>query len=147
MSYAIVKLNADNLHLSEALIIGWYRDEGVNDHPMPSAAWRTTVLNRPGVHSYVAMLGEEVVGGATGYEMPLLDEEISGLYLYEIGVSTEHRQKGVARLLMETFKELCRERGISTMYLGTELDNNPARALYRATQAREETIVWYTYTI
>lgn len=148
MSYTITKLNSENLQLSEALINGWYADEGVTNHPMPSPAWRRSVLERPGVHSFVAQLGEEVVGGATGYELPLLDQEnVTELFLYEIGVASAHRKKGVARLLMEAFKQHCRERGITTMYLGTELDNEAARSLYRNTQAKEEEIVWYTYTV
>lgn len=52
------------------------------------------------------------------------------LYIDEVGVSTAWRRQGIARTLMVEMFRWGRERGCASSWLGTEIDNAAARALY-----------------
>jgi ribosomal protein S18 acetylase RimI-like enzyme len=53
-------------------------------------------------------------------------------YLEELYVAPEQRGEGHGRMLMETAMRLARERGATTMEVGTALGDAAARALYES---------------
>jgi ribosomal protein S18 acetylase RimI-like enzyme len=53
-------------------------------------------------------------------------------YLEELYVVPDHRGEGHGRMLMQTALRLARERGATTMELGTALDDTAARGLYES---------------
>jgi ribosomal protein S18 acetylase RimI-like enzyme len=59
--------------------------------------------------------------------------------LYEIGVEEPFQRRGVGRALVEEAKRWATEVGADELWVLTEDDNTPARALYAATGGREET--------
>jgi GNAT superfamily N-acetyltransferase len=70
------------------------------------------------------------------------------LLLYEVDVVDAHQRKGAARAMLEFVKQLCLERGYAEMWVLTESDNAPARALYEAAGGVEEnspTIMYVFY--
>ena len=52
------------------------------------------------------------------------------LYLDNLGVTPGHRRQGIARRLMEEMLDLGRGLGCEECWVGTEVDNEPARGLY-----------------
>ncbi len=68
------------------------------------------------------------------------------LYVDEIDVCSDKRRKGVAKLIMQTLIEIANARGCKELWLGTEVENVPANALYRSLDPDEvSSIVGYTY--
>jgi ribosomal protein S18 acetylase RimI-like enzyme len=104
------------------------------------------MLIRDDFHVIVALENDGLVGGLTAYEMQMFKSEITEMFLYEIEVAESHRQKGIGKALIESLKQICVEKGIAVMFVGTEKDNFPARKLYTSTGGdADEDSVWFNY--
>ena len=57
------------------------------------------------------------------------------MFLYELAVHEDHRNRGVGRALVGALAQLARDRGCYGMWVGTESDNAAALAAYRAAGA------------
>jgi GNAT superfamily N-acetyltransferase len=62
----------------------------------------------------------------------------SDLLLYEVDVDALHQRKGAAHAMLEFLRALCRERGYGEMWVLTEENNAPARALYEGAGGKLE---------
>jgi aminoglycoside 3-N-acetyltransferase I len=87
-----------------------------------------------------------LIGGLTAYEMKMFKRETTEMFLYEIEVAESYRQQGAGKALIEFLKQICREKGIVEMFVGTEKDNSAARRLYAVTGGKaDEDSVWFNY--
>ena len=79
----------------------------------------------------VAVDGGRVVGQAAAviHNPPDKPDE---LYIDEVGVSPDWRRRGVARDMMQALFDLGRSMNCQASWLGTEVDNLPARRLYES---------------
>ncbi len=93
----------------------------------------------------LASVGDEVVGKITAVVMYHPDKAPQ-MFINEVDVIARFRQRGVGRRLMEAMIDIAIDRGCDCAWLGTELDNVPARALYRSLKADESPdLVLYTW--
>ncbi|NNE78991.1 MAG: GNAT family N-acetyltransferase [Silicimonas sp.] len=61
-------------------------------------------------------------------------------------MSEDYQRRGIASRLLQRIIELARDRGCEEIWLATEVDNTPARGLYRKFNAEEtEGLVMYTF--
>ncbi len=68
------------------------------------------------------------------------------LYVDEVDVCADQRQKGAGKALMLEMIKLARNSGCQELWLGTETDNVPAQALYQSLHPAEvEKFIGYTY--
>lgn len=68
------------------------------------------------------------------------------LYVDEVDVCADQRTKGVGKLIMQTLIEIAEKEGCEEVWLGTELDNAPANALYRSLGPNNvSNVIGYTY--
>ena len=68
------------------------------------------------------------------------------LYVDEVDVCADQRNKGAGKLIMQTLIEIAEREGCEELWLGTEVDNAPANALYRSLDPDEAAnIIGYTY--
>ena len=68
------------------------------------------------------------------------------LYVDEVDVCADHRQKGVGKAIMLKLIELAEEADCEEVWLGTEADNDAANALYRSLNPDDVgQVVGYTY--
>lgn len=84
----------------------------------------------------VACAGPEVAGMASGMVMFHPDKP-PAFFVAEVGVRDEFLRQGIAKRLCARLMQIARVRGCKAIWLATEVDNAPARALYRALDARE----------
>ncbi|WP_377505896.1 GNAT family N-acetyltransferase [Octadecabacter sp. R77987] len=92
-----------------------------------------------------AMQGDTVIGFASGVVLRHPDKH-PAFFLNEVGVNPPHQRRGIGATLCEKLIALARERGCRGIWLATETDNVPARALYRSLSAREtEAVVVYDW--
>jgi ribosomal protein S18 acetylase RimI-like enzyme len=111
------------------------------DHPIqPAAAHR--FLNADGHHLLVAVIDGESVGFVTGVEMTHPDKGTE-MFLYELGVATAHRGRGVGTALVGALGDLARQHGCYGMWVLTDEENLAALSAYEKTGAgsREATVV------
>ena len=102
------------------------------DHELrPEAVKR--FLADPTHHLLVAYNGESetAVGFVSGVEMTHPDKGTE-MFLYELAVHEQHRNRGVGRALVRALADLAREHGCYGMWVLTDDDNAAALAAYRA---------------
>jgi len=105
-------------------------------------------LVHPDTLLLVARLESKVCGFLFAYRLPRFDRRRSEVLLYEIGVQEPFRRRGVGRVLVEEAKRWATEIDADELWVLTEDDNAPARALYTATGGREERgLTMFTYDL
>ena len=68
------------------------------------------------------------------------------LYVDEVDVCADKRRKGVGKTIMNHLIELAFKKGCEEVWLGTELENIPANALYKSLNPDDITqVVGYSY--
>lgn len=147
MSYTIKKLESIDVALAKQLIQAWHEIDGTINGKVPTEKYIIESLAKPHYHVFVAIHENQVVGGQTAYELQLFDEEKTEMFLYELGVVESHRQQGVAMQLISALKAFCLQRGIDTLFVGTEMENLKARNLYLKTKGAFEEVAWFTYKL
>ena len=90
--------------------------------------------------------GDLVVGQCAAV-LHLHPDKVTELYVDELGTASTHRRQGIGRRLMEEMLEWGRELGCGEGWLGTELDNTPARRLYEGLWDEGEEIVMYDFDL
>ena len=127
----------------EALFVSIAED--VFDAPVSSARL-TAYLAEAGHHMIVALDGDLIVGqvAAVVHRHP---DKPTELYLDELGVAPSHQRQGIGRRLLEEMLALGRRLGCEEVWVGTEHDNVPARALYRQRLGEAEEFVLYVGTL
>jgi len=95
-------------------------------------------------HMAVALDGELVVGIASAVDYLHPDKPLQ-LWINELGVAPPYQRRGIARQLMEALLEHARQLGCQEVWVGTETDNLPARALYASVGGREEPMVMFSF--
>lgn len=103
-------------------------------------------LAEPGHIMLVALAGNEVVGqcAAVIHRHP---DKATELYIDEVGVTPAFQRQGIARRMLDDILALGKAAGCEEAWVGTEVDNQPARGLYESRGAEAEPFVMYVYEL
>ena len=99
-------------------------------------------LTTPGHLLVLAFDGDLAVGQCAGVVHRHPDKPTE-LYVDEVGTASSHRRQGIARAMLDALFEWGRELGCTEAWLGTELDNEAANALYRSHRPIEDEAIRY----
>ncbi len=91
--------------------------------------------------------GTDLVVGQCAAVLHLHPDKPTELYVDELGTASTHRRRGIGRRLMNEMLAWGREEGLEEGWLGTELDNLPARGLYDEMFDEGEPIVMYEFDL
>jgi ribosomal protein S18 acetylase RimI-like enzyme len=106
------------------------------DHvPRPDAT--ALFLARDGHHLLMAFDGDRAVGFVSGVETTHPDKGTE-MFLYELAVAEDARNRGVGRSLVSALAGVARERGCYGMWVLTDDDNLAAVRAYEAAGGRQE---------
>lgn len=97
---------------------------------------------------FIAALDDgEPVGYLVAHAFPCADRDALAVYLYDIYVAENRRNRGVGTQMAALLKSLCSGPGFHEIWAGTSEDNAPARRLFERMGAREvpERYVEYVY--
>ncbi len=147
MNLEIQKLSSKDFELAKLLFLFFQVDNGSENPTKVSNEYMKEMLSRNDFHVLVARSGESILGGLTAYELKKYKNETTEMFLYEIGVEEVHRRKGVAAKLIDGLKQICRQKGISEIFVITEMDNEPAKKLYEKSGGEFEETAIYTYQV
>jgi aminoglycoside 6'-N-acetyltransferase I len=117
--------------------------EDVFDAPIDPARLAAYVAE-PGHLMVVAVSDGEVIGQARGMSHRHPDQPTE-LYIDNLGVTPARRREGVATRMLDELVAWGRELGCEEAWVGTEVDNTPARILYARRGSEAETFVLYFY--
>jgi [ribosomal protein S18]-alanine N-acetyltransferase len=101
------------------------------DHD-PTLEWTERFLASDIHHLLLAVDDDgRSIGFVSGVELTHPDKGTE-MFLYELAVHDEHRNRGVGRALVRALADLAREHGCYGMWVLTDEDNAAALAAYRA---------------
>jgi ribosomal protein S18 acetylase RimI-like enzyme len=110
----------------------FYGREGASALPedVIQATWNRLMSEAGPVHGLVAESERRLVGFAHIIFHPNTIHIEDTCYLQDLFTETECRGRGVARQLVGAVYEICRSRGVSSVYWHTHASNTAARLLY-----------------
>ena len=118
----------------------------VFDEPV-DASRLVAYLATPGHIMVVAIDDGSIVGQCAGVVHRHPDKPTE-LYVDEIGTASTHRRQGIARAMLDELFAWGRELGCEEAWLGTELDNDAANALYRGyAPIEDERMQFYVFRL
>lgn len=91
----------------------------------------------------VVALDRQLVVGQCAAVVHRHPDKPTELYVDEVGTASTHRRQGIARMMLEEMFAWGRELGCEEAWLGTELDNDAANALYRGFRPVEDEAIQY----
>ena len=103
-------------------------------------------LADPG-HLMLVAVDEGVVVAQCAAVVHRHPDKVTELYVDEMGTAPSHQRRGIARDLMRAMFDWGRELGCEEAWLGTELDNEAANALYRSVDGRTDTMAYYEFDL
>ena len=118
---------------------------GVFDNDV-EARWTEAFLADPRHHIAVALLDRKVVGMASAVQYFHPDKRPQ-LWINEVGVAPAHQRQGIGRQLMQALLAHGQTLGCKEAWLGTEIENTPARRLYTSVGGEEEPMVYFTFQL
>ena len=103
-------------------------------------------LDEPGHLMILAFEDERVVGqcAAVIHRHP---DKLTELYVDEVGTASTHLRQGIATSMLEAMFAWGRELGCHEAWLGTELDNDAANALYAKIGGKGEKMAYYEFEL
>jgi aminoglycoside 6'-N-acetyltransferase I len=119
---------------------------GVFDHAVDRSNL-AHYLATPGHHLLAAVSDGEIVGQLAAVVHHHPDLRPTELYIDEVAVTPVLHRQGVATRLIEAAFALGRELGCAEAWVGTELDNAPARALYARRSSPVESFAMYVFKL
>jgi ribosomal protein S18 acetylase RimI-like enzyme len=84
----------------------------------------------------IATIDSQLAGAVHGYLL-LHPTGVKYLYIDEVDTVVQYRRQGVAKAMMAEAFNIGRELGAQEAWLGTEHDNEPAKALYEGLKPSE----------
>ncbi|MBI1197760.1 MAG: GNAT family N-acetyltransferase [Phenylobacterium sp.] len=139
MQTRIIRFGAECANVLDRVAIDVF-DEAID--PARVAAY----LAEPGHLMVVAVSDGEVVGQARGMVHRHPDKKTE-LYIDNLGVTPSRRRERLATHLLDDLVAWGRSLGCEEAWVGTEVDNGPARALYERRGSQAETFVMYVYEL
>jgi aminoglycoside 6'-N-acetyltransferase I len=122
MTVEIVRLTPDN-----SALVGRVADDVFDAEIVPE---RLAAFLADAGHLMLIAVDEGVVVGQIAAIIHRHPDQPTELYVDNLGVTTSHRRQGIARRLLAEMLVLGRELGCEECWVGTEIDNQPARNLY-----------------
>ena len=98
-------------------------------------------------HLMILAIEDGLVVGQCAAVLHRHPDKPTELYVDEVGTASTHRRLGIAERMLSAMFAWGRELGCREAWLGTELDNDAANALYRKAGGRRDTIVYYEFDL
>ncbi len=120
--------------------------EDVFDHPIDPTVLKA-YLAEPNHHFIVALHDDTVVGQCAAVVHRHPDLRPTELYIDEVGVAPPYRRRGIARAMLDAMFALGKTLGCEEVWVGTELNNTAARALYASRSEAADEFVMYEFKL
>ena len=147
MDIRVIKLNHNDIDKFIELIRVFEEVFEMKNLTIPDEKYLIKLLAKEDFFSFIAVLGNKVVGGLTTYTLKQYYSVAPLVFIYDIAVKTEVQRQGVGKLLISSLSGYCKDNGYEEMFvLADEVDNH-AIEFYRSTGATEGRVVNFNYAL
>ena len=114
----------------------------------PSDSYLKNLLSKKDFLVFVAVKGNQVIGGLTAYTLDQYYSERPLAYIYDLAVSKSFQRQGIGKSLIQSFKDYCLDNGFGEIFVQAEKVDTYALDFYRQTNITgEEQVVHFTYDL
>ena len=104
-----------------------------------------SLIAKPDFICFVAFIGDEVVGGLTGYELLMYDQEGSSMYLYDLAVDKNYQRRGIGSNLVGELVEYCRSKDIKDLFVQADVEDQHAVEFYNKIGGDDSETVQFSF--
>ncbi|WP_152658415.1 GNAT family N-acetyltransferase [Oceanobacillus sp. CFH 90083] len=104
-----------------------------------------SLLAKPDFICFVACIGDEVVGGLTGYELLMYDQEGSSMYLYDLAVNKNYQRRGIGSNLVGELMNYCRAKNIKDLFVQADAEDQHAIEFYNKIGGDDSETVQFSF--
>ena len=112
-----------------------------------SKAHSLKLLGRNDFIAMAVLAENQVVGGLTAYELPMIYSDYSEIFLYDLAVKPEYQRMGIGKKLIQSLKEYCIKNGIKEFFVLAHEEDEHAVEFYHATGGKSEKVVNFLYKV
>ena len=143
--FEIKQLTKEDLSLFKSLI-HMFNEVFEEEQPaIANDAHLLKLLHNNGFVALTAISENEVVGGLTAYELPMVHSDHSEIFLYDMAVKPEYQRMGIGKSLIQNLKEYCNKNGIKVFFVMAHEEDEHAVEFYRSTGGKSEKVVNFLY--
>jgi len=114
---------------------------------IPDPVHLQQLLSNKNMIFYVALSGQEVIGGITTYILPSIYTVTPEAYIYDLAIRKQYQRKGIGSKLLNSLKEYCLTLGIKELFVQVNSEDQPAIGFYKALGGTAANVVQFTYKI
>lgn len=103
-------------------------------------------LNDSRHHIVVALIDNQIVGFASAIHY-IHPDKPAELWINEVGVTSEHQNKGIGKAILKELFQLGKSLGCNTAWVGTDKDNLAANKLYQSLGGEISETVMYDFKL
>jgi ribosomal protein S18 acetylase RimI-like enzyme len=103
-------------------------------------------LTEPG-HLMLVAVEDGIVVGQCAAVVHRHPDKVTELYIDEVGTAPAHHRRGIGRAMVDEMFAWGRELGCEEAWLGTELDNVAANALYRSVGGTTDQMAYWEFDL
>lgn len=111
----------------------------VNDNNIRS------LIAKPDFICFVAFIGDEVVGGLTGYELLMYNQKGSSMYLYDLAVDKNYQRRGIGSNLVGELMDYCRSKDIKDLFVQANVEDQHAIEFYNKIGGDDSETVQFSF--
>lgn len=104
-----------------------------------------SLIAKPDFICFVAFIGDEVVGGLTGYELLMYDQEGSSMYLYDLAVDKNYQRRGIGSNLVGELMDYCRSKDIKDLFVQADVEDQHAVEFYNKIGGDDSETVQFSF--
>jgi aminoglycoside 3-N-acetyltransferase I len=104
-----------------------------------------SLLSRSDFWAFAALAAKEVVGGITGFNLPLTRLERRELFIYDLAVKVDWRRKGIGRALFDSLRQAAAAEGIGEGFVLADDEDKHALDFYRALGAFASRVTTFSF--
>ena len=112
-----------------------------------SSPYLKDLLSRSDFWAFAALVGKEVVGGITGFYLPLTRLERRELFIYDLAVRVDWQRKGIGRALFDSLRQAAAAEGIGEGFVLADDEDTHALDFYRALGASASPVTAFSFPI
>jgi aminoglycoside 3-N-acetyltransferase I len=114
----------------------------------PAIGSDSHLLKLLGNNTFIAIAAiseNEVLGGLTAYELPMIYSDASEVILYDMAVRADYQRMGIGKELIQSLKDYCIQNKIETFFVMAHEEDIHAIEFYHATGGKSEKVLNFLY--
>jgi aminoglycoside 3-N-acetyltransferase I len=141
----VLRLTAGDREIARATF-AMMADVFDEEHGPLSDRYLDRLLTRQDFWAFAAIIDDEIVGGLTAHTLPMTRVEASEVLIYDVGVRSDWRRKGVGRRLLAAVQDAAAAEGMDELWVPADDEDEHALRFYAAVGGTPARVTHFTFS-